>query len=285
VSCPGILSDDLHALGSAAPAGLPFLGRARGRAACKMPGTAEVDRFWPGISSMVCLGTIGYIMLLSVWTIFINFISDEAHQPLDFYSNKLRTKPYWLVIELVVLGGGIAGVYQTNQMKVLNEGLPEVAIACYLQGLVIAFSTSFGCSAATSLTAMLLYFFVGPALCMVTLVPTLPMNRPGVFYGVIFFIVNVIFVAWVRVGVRRHVNRDGASRILPPGAERLFELWCEAVFKWNPLLATLTSLIYGVEHLQFVGEYGWACALGFYVIAFLLLAGCCRQFKTGTELE
>merc|ERR1712139_381047 len=120
---------------------------------------------------------------------------------------------------------------------------------------------------------------------MVTLAPTLPLNRPGVIYAVIYFICNMIFVEWCKIGVWRHIGVDGHKPILPVGAERLFQIWHQAIFKWNPLLLTLTSLAYGVEYLQFVGEYGWACALAYFVIAFLLLAGCCQQFRTGTELE
>jgi len=243
------------------------------------------NAFWPGIAQMMWLGVMGYVMLSFVWTIFINFVADEAHQPLDFYSNKLRTRPYWLILEILVLAGATAGVNQSGQAKSFNDGLPEVAIACYLEGFIIALSELVQNSAATSLTAMVIYVFVGPGLCMVTLVPTLPLNRPGVFYGVLCFIVNMIFVGWLKIGVRRHIGQDGHAKLLPAGAERLFEVWNKAVFRWNPLLMTLTSMAYGVEYLQSTGEYGWACALAYYVIALLLLAGCCRQFHTGTELE
>lgn len=263
---------------------LALVGVRRGPRAAQ-PSGGMVARFWSGVAEMVCLGAMGYIVVCIVWTIIINFIVAEALQPLDFYSNKFRTRPYWLLIEVVLLGGGLAGMHQSGQTKVLNDGLPEIAIAVYLQGILIGIAMLAKISAAASMTAMLIYAFVGPGLCMVTLVPTLPTNRPGVWYGVLFFLVNMVFVAWFRVGVRRHTNQDGAPKILPMGAEQLFEAWSKAVFGWNPLLLTLTTLAYGVEYLQFKGEYGYACALGYYVIVFLLLAGCCHQFKTGTELE
>lgn len=227
----------------------------------------------------------GFVGLLFVWTVFINFIAKEAIQPLDFYSNKLRTRPYWLVIVVVVLGGGLAANFLTGKLKLLNEGLPEVAVAMYLQALCIGLMTLFQGSAATALTALCLYGFVGSALCMVALAPTLPFNRPGVWYAVLFFLANIAFVVWSRLGIKRYINQDVEAKCWPSGSERLFEIWAEAVMKWSLLMAVLTTLAYGVHYLQFVGEYGYACALTYYVVAFLLVLGCCRQFKTGTGLE
>lgn len=243
------------------------------------------DPFWSGIAKLMFLGALGYVMLIFLWTAFVNFIVDEAHQPIDFYSNKLRTRPYWLIIELLLLGGVLGGVFMSGQTETLNNGLPEVAIACYLEGIVIGMVELGRVSAATSLTSMLLYTLVGPALVMVTLVPTLPLNRPGVLYGILFYLVSMIFVYVAKVGVKRHIHVDGQPKVLPAGAERLFEVWVEAVLKWNPILLCMTSMAYGVEYLQYKGEYGWACALAYWMISLLLLAGCCQQFKTGTELE
>jgi len=240
---------------------------------------------WAAVAKLVCLGTIFFIMLLFVLTIFSNFIADEAHQPLDFYSNKLRTRPYWLMLLILFLGGGIGGVYNTGQTNALNEGLPEVAIACYLEALVIGISALVKESAGTALTSMLLFLLVGSSLCLVSLVPTLPVNRPGVYYAVIYFIVNIIFVYWLKTAVKRHIHVDGQQKVVPPGSERLFICWYEVVCKWNPVMAVLTSMAYGVEYLLSTGEYGWACALAYYVIACVLLVGCCHQFKTGTALE
>lgn len=242
-------------------------------------------RFWPGVAELILLGTMGFVALLVVMTIFVNFLVDEAHQPIDFYSNKLRTRPYWLLIEIVVLGGGLCGVYFANMAKTLNDGLPEIAIACYLEGLAIGMTQLGRVSAASSLTSLCIYGFLAPCLCMITLVPTFPVNRPGIFYSVLYFIVGVIFVFWVKVGVKRHIYVDGHPKILPPGAERLFEVWYEAAFKWNPVLTICTSMAYGVEFLVYKGEYGYASALAYSVVASLILAGCCHQFRTGTELE
>merc|ERR1712046_94404 len=97
-------------------------------------------------------------------------------------------------------------------------------------GILIGIANLVHISGAASLAALLLYAFVGPALCMVTLVPTLPVNRPGVLYAAIFFIVNILFVAWVKHGIRRHIDRDGEDKPLPAGSEKLFEAWSKIVF-------------------------------------------------------
>lgn len=242
-------------------------------------------RFWPGVAQFTFIITMLFVGVMSIMTIVVNFFIDEARQPIDFYSNKIRTRPYWLVLEILLLGGGLLGVFFTGQTEDLQDQVPELAIACYLQGLAIGMTQFGNLSAASSLTAMVLYAFISPCLVMVTLIPTLPMNRPGVLYGVFFFIINVIFVAWVKVGVKRHIGPDGAPKIVPKGAELLFEVWSQATYKWAPALMMLTSMAYGVEHLIYTGEYGWAMALGYTVISCLLLFGCCRGFSTGTDLD
>lgn len=242
-------------------------------------------RFWPGVAQFTFISTMLFVAVMSVMTIVVNFFIDEARQPIDFYSNKIRTRPYWLILEILLLGGGLLGIFFTGRTDDLHNQLPELAIACYLQGFAIGMAQFGNLSAASSLTAMVIYAFISPCLVMVTVIPTLPLNRPGVLYGVCFFIINVIFVAWVKVGVKRHIGLDGAPKILPKGAEGLFEVWSKATFYWAPALMCLTSMAYGVEHLIYNGEYGWAMALGYTVISCLLLLGCCQKFRTGTELD
>merc|ERR1740138_1060042 len=138
----------------------------------------KVWQIWPRVAQGLEITVFSYTVLMFLTVVFMNFVVDEAHQPLDFYSNKLRTRPYWLVIIVLALGGCAFAAYYTDRTKQLNENLPEIAIASYLQGLLLGVLEFARESAAAALTSTLLYTFVGATLVMVTLVPTVPMDRP-----------------------------------------------------------------------------------------------------------
>lgn len=242
------------------------------------------DVWQPVAQGLSFLGA-AFVAITLILTVFMNFCTDERHHPLDFYSNKIRTRPYWLLIELVLLAGILVAVFLVKLPQQINDNLPEVAIAAYAQGLIIGVSELTGESASASFTSMVLYAFVCCAIVVMTLIPTLQFARPGAFYAGMYLVFNMIIVAWIRTGVKRHLGVDGGQKLLPAGAERLFQLWAVAVLRWNPLVLVLTSMAYVVVHLYDTENYGWACAIFYYILAGLLVFGCCKSFNDGTELE
>jgi MFS family permease len=240
---------------------------------------------WKTLAEVLAYVCNAFVILVAMWCLFINFVADESHHPLDYYSNKMRTKPYWVIIVSFVLFGLMGAVYGANSTKSLNETLPEVAISCYLEGLIIGSVALFGESAATAVVACILYFFVAGCITTMVLIPTLDFTRAGAYYAGMFLVANMIFVGWAQLAVRRHLTLDGGKKLVPAGSERLFQAWSRAVFRWNPLVVCVQSLIYTVHHLNDVKKYGMACAIGYYVIATLLVCGCCKSFTDGTELE
>lgn len=242
--------------------------------------------------------SVGSVFL---WFVFINFFGDEDSQPLDYYSNKLRARPYLVVFMLLIfLGIGlVCGI--TDRLELMRQLLPELLIAAYLQGYAIFGSILVLESSAAALVAALAYSFVSAATAVITVIPTLPARRPGVFYSGMFFVLNVIWVLWAGLAIRRiqQANRRHAldlatdddeelqkrDLLVPAGAERLPYIWAQVVCKWSPVMMIVTSMVYGCDYLLEEDKYGPACALAYYIVAFLLVLGCCHGFRFGTELE
>lgn len=237
----------------------------------------------------VCNG-LSFISLIMVgltvlWFAFLNFVANEVYHPLDFYSNTLRTKPYWYMIEVVLLGGIVAGVASTGQLGTFHKFLPELASAIYLQGLAITLVVALSLSAGAAMTAQLAYAFTAACLTLIVTIPTAPGKRPGVVYSGLYFLINIIWVAWLRVGMRRHYGRDNKQVNYPPGFEKLPQLWASAVLWGNPLLLFITNLVYLVVYMIDLGMYGGAFAAAYFVVSTVLVLGCCRSYRAGTELE
>merc|ERR1712032_982383 len=201
------------------------------------------------------------------------------------YSNKIRTRPYWFL--LMVFGFVALTVLAATggRLSLFLDYQPELAIAAFLQGFAIGGTVLVRLSAGAALTAMIAYPALAAATVAIVLIPTLPMDRAGAYYSGAFFILNILWVAWLSEGVRRYLHEDASRQLLPPGAEKMTKLWAMSVYGWSPLLLIGTSLAYAVDQLIAVGKYGFACALAYYVVAALFLLGCCYSFQSTTTMD
>lgn len=257
---------------------------------------------WILLAQVLSIFTLGFVILVFIWFLFINFLAEEEQQPLDFYSNKLRLRPPYIVFTFLAFTGIALSISITPRLGLMVHKLPELLIAAYLLGLLIGCNVLFFESAAACLVAMLAYAFVGPATALISMIPTLNARRPAVFYSGAFFVLNIVWVVWVGIGVRRIAQKhqmsssldlsfddeDGEPKpdlLIPAGSERVPQIWAQVVCKWSPVLMIMTTMAYGVDYLLEEDEYGWACALAYFIIVFLLVFGCCRGFKYGTELQ
>jgi len=270
-----------------------------------------LSRWWPHLLLMavdlwvVLAQGLGYVSaafgaFVFLWFVFINFLAGEEHQPLDYYSNKVRMRPYLVLVFLIVLAGIPLLISITDRLGLMVNLLPELLIAAYLQGLGITGSILVLESAAASVIAMTAYAFISTGTVLITLIPTFQARRPGVFYSGIYFVLNIIWVIWIGLAVQRLQRQYMQERdlemsfdddedekrdaLVPAGAERVPQIWAQVVCRFTPVLLIVTSMVYGVDYLLEEDEYGWACALAYYITSCLLVVGCCRGFKFGTEL-
>lgn len=256
--------------------------------------------FWVVLAQVLSYCTAIFVAIVYIWFVLINFLLGEEHQPLDYYSNKVRMRPYLVIVFLFVLAGIPLAIGISDRLETMVKLLPEVMIAAYLQGITIAGSILVSESAAASVVAMTAYAFISPATVVITLIPNLSdYKRPGPWYSGAYFALNIIWVLWIGLAVQRlqrqyaqerdfemALDEDDEKReaLVPAGAERVPQIWAQVVCKFTPVLFVITSMVYGVDYLLEEDEYGLACALAFYIVSFLLVIGCCHGFKFGTEL-
>lgn len=239
---------------------------------------------WLGTST----GSTGsriFVDAVVLWFAFVNFAGDEVNHPLDFYSNKIRTRPYWFLLMVVIFVALTAFASTGGRMSLFLDHQPELAIAAFLLGFAIGVTVLVRLSAGAALAAMIAYPLVAAATVAIVLIPTLHIDRPGAYYSGAYFIFHILWVAWLNEGVRRHLREDASRSLLPPGAEKMTQLWAASVYGWSPLLFIGTTLAYAVDHLVAVGRYGFACALAYYVVAGLLLIGCCYRYRSTTTMN
>merc|ERR1712032_53290 len=110
----------------------------------------------------------------------------------------------------------------------------------------------------------------GTATTMIVMIPT-PDDQPGWVFSSVFYVANIVWVLWARTGVERHLGRDGASKILPTGAENLPLLWAKAVLWGNPVLLLGTNIIQLVVWFLSKEMYGGALAVVYYVVSLFLI--------------
>mmetsp|Transcript_53505 Transcript_53505/g.171459 ORF Transcript_53505/g.171459 Transcript_53505/m.171459 type:complete len:243 (+) Transcript_53505:132-860(+) len=223
-----------------------------------------------------------YVGLTSSWFLVVNFLAAEESQPLDYYSNKLRIRPYWYALIILALVAVTLAVSITDQLGLLVKTLPELVVTAYLQGLTIAATVGLFESSAAALVSMLFYVVVGTATLLIVTIPTPPFGRPGVVYSNAFLVAKMVGVAWLKIGVGRHYID---TKPLPAGAERLPELWAKAVLWGNPLLLIILDLLYAVLWQLEKDNFGSALSISYFVVASLLLLGCCHSYRAGTELD
>lgn len=239
---------------------------------------------WEAASKVLMFVSAIMTGIIFVKFFIINFIAIEKYHPLDYFSNKMRTKPPCCLLMMVALGGSMWGLILSGQLMLFMQMLPEVAIAVYAQGIIICVKIFVGYSAAAALVAVLLYAVVSIVNIMAVMVVT-PPDEPGWIYGSAFLVINFVWIVLLRIAIKRHVGRDGKENPLPPGADKLPKLWAEGVILGTFPILVSTNIVYFVAYLVSVGKYGWACAISLYTVSGVLLLGCCYSYRSGTELE
>eukprot|EP00929_Paragymnodinium_shiwhaense_P101249 TRINITY_DN64199_c0_g1_i4.p1 TRINITY_DN64199_c0_g1~~TRINITY_DN64199_c0_g1_i4.p1 ORF type:complete len:275 (+),score=34.77 TRINITY_DN64199_c0_g1_i4:72-827(+) len=245
----------------------------------------ELSAFWESAAYWYTQGCGGAIGLVVLWFGMVNYIGAEEHHPLDWYSNKMRTRPYWFVLEVLFFGSVAAGLWFGSQLEFFCSLIPELLIAVDSLGLVIGVVVLFGESAAATLTAWAIYTFVSACIVIIIIIPTPPVSRPGLVYSSVFLVVNVLLVIWVELGVYRHLDREKRDPLIPVGSETMPRLWAKAVKRATPLLLIVTNLLYLSQSLVAQNNYGSAAAIVYYVVAVLLLLGCCGSYRADTVIE
>jgi len=195
-----------------------------------------MSEYWAPIAELCQWTTFVVVALPAARFLYQNFVVREINHPLDYYSNRLRTKPPIFLFIIVVLLGGAGLSANTGELSQFLGTVPELAIVVYLQGWMHMISAWFTISAAAGLVAALLYAIAGACAVLVVLIPTPPGDEPGWVYSVAYLGVQLVSVGWVRVGVRRHLNNDNGGKIVPDGAELLAMSWEWVVCRFVPVL-------------------------------------------------
>jgi len=247
--------------------------------------------FWIVASNVGFYAAYGSTAIAAVWFAFINFLGDELYHPLDFFSNKLRTRPYWYVLVLAFLAGLLGMDMATGDWAELAKTLPELAVATNVQGFVLVGTMMMFESAGAAMVTMLAHMIFTKGLVVIVTIPTPPF-LPGAVYSNGYFLANMFFVFFLKVGAERHARsleklEEGQTSkwVLPEGAERVPKLWARSVLYGNPVLMLLTDIMFLAVYLMSRGEYGKALTICYFICALLLLMGCCSQYKAGTTVD
>lgn len=254
-----------------------------------MENNAGGHGFWQ-LSSEVCfLAAYGTTALAAVWFAFINFLGDELHHPLDFFSNKLRTRPYWYIIVLMAFAGLLVFDNASGEMTELQNTLPELVVTIYVEGFMLVGTMMMKESAGAAMVTMLGHMIVSKGLVItVTILPAAFL--PGAFYSNCFLIIYMFFVFFLQMGAERHAGYlqkpEATSRVeLPEGADRVPRLWAKAILYGNPVLMIVLDIMFLAVFLMSRGEYGKALTICYSIVATLLLMGCCSQYRAGTTVD
>lgn len=239
---------------------------------------------WETAAQVLGVTFLVAVVLPMVSFVYMNFVVAEEKHPLDYYSNRLRTRPFYFVGILGFFAAlGTTAIVFPDVSGFVIGAFPELAVAMYLQGLVIVGILLRRESAAAALTGALFYSIAGIATALIVTIPEIPVDRPGALYANAFLLANIVWVLWVSLGVGR--RRGQQHRLLPQGAECVPRQWSKAVLWGNPALLLFLDSFFGVLWQLERGDYGLAFSISYILVATLLLLGCCYNFRAGTEVE
>eukprot|EP00930_Biecheleria_cincta_P057202 TRINITY_DN43177_c0_g1_i1.p1 TRINITY_DN43177_c0_g1~~TRINITY_DN43177_c0_g1_i1.p1 ORF type:complete len:265 (+),score=48.79 TRINITY_DN43177_c0_g1_i1:27-821(+) len=253
--------------------------------------------FWMLVARICWLSAYGVTAFSALWFAFINFLGDEANHPLDFLSNKLRTRPYWYLLVLFGLGGLVSADIFSGEVEELQSTLPELMVSVNLEGFMLVGTMMLNESAAAGMVVMLLHIIISKGLVLIVSIPTLDF-LPGAIYANMYFFLYMFFVFVLKTGAERHGhlldkqeagnNQNPAKKSkvkLPEGASTVPRLWARTILYGNPVLMILSDILFLAVYLMSRGEYGKALTICYSIVATLLLFGCCSQFRAGTTVE
>jgi hypothetical protein len=247
-----------------------------------------------------------------LWFAINNFVADEAYHPLDYFSNKMRSRPH--VFLLVAVGLAVCAMLPVvlGISAALLTALPDLAAVVYGLGLVIFGRVWTRESTAAGLLALLLYAPVSFATVLIVMSPVLTEDWAGWLYCNLYLVAHLVWVLWLRTAADRRMagekitlstawrrrlccccqrcSRDQdeplePASLLPEGSEKLTQLWERAVYFAVPLLLVFSNIVNLLIHLIKERELGWTFAVSYWLLACALLAGCCYDYRSGTEVE
>jgi len=250
--------------------------------------------FWMFVARICWIAAYGVTAFSALWFAFVNFLGDEANHPLDFLSNKLRSRPYWYLLVLFGLGGLVGADIFSGEVEELQSTLPELMVALNVEGFLLVGTMMLKESAAAGMVTMLLHIIVSKGLVLIVSIPNLDF-LPGAMYANMYFFLYMFFVFVVKTGAERHadllVKQDENPEMtkskvrVPEGASTVPRLWARTILYGNPVLMILTDILFLAVYLMSRGEYGKALTICYSIVATLLLFGCCSQFRAGTTVE
>ncbi|CAE7224112.1 unnamed protein product, partial [Symbiodinium necroappetens] len=132
-----------------------------------------------------------------VWFAAVNFVGDEAYHPLDFFSNKMRTRPYWYLAVVAATGGLLGLDMASGYLEELSNALPELVVCTNLQGFVLVGTMMFSESAGAAMVTMLAHMIVTKGFVVVITIPTAPF-MPGAVYSNAYFMMYIFFVFFLK---------------------------------------------------------------------------------------
>ncbi|OLP95238.1 hypothetical protein AK812_SmicGene22660 [Symbiodinium microadriaticum] len=186
-----------------------------------MQSNEEGHNFWM-LTSQVCFyaayGTTG---LAAVWFAAVNFVGDEAYHPLDFFSNKMRTRPYWYLAVVAATGGLLGLDMASGYLEELSNALPELVVCTNLQGFVLVGTMMFSESAGAAMVTMLAHMIVTKGFVVVITIPTAPF-MPGAVYSNAYFMMYIFFVFFLKARGTKNQNAQD-SGILDLGSCCVYE--------------------------------------------------------------
>lgn len=249
--------------------------------------------FWMLVARICWFAAYGVTAFSALWFAIINFLGDEINHPLDFLSNKLRTRPYWYLLVLFGLGGLVGADIFSGEVEELQNTLPELMVSVNVEGFLLVGTMMLKESAAAGMVTMLLHILISKGLVLIVSIPSLDF-LPGAIYANLYFFLYMLFVFMLKTSAERHaalLNKDDGgppvqSRVrLPEGSETVPRLWARTILYGNPVLMILIDILFLAVYLMSRGEYGKALTICYSIIATCLLVGCCSQYRAGTTVE
>lgn len=254
-----------------------------------MQSNDDGHNFWMQSSRVCFYAAYGTTGVAAVWFAFINFLGDELYHPLDFFSNKMRTRPYWYFLVLAATGGLLSIDMASGYLDELSNTLPELVVCTNLQGFVLVGRMMLSESAGAAMVTMLAHMIITKGLVVIVTVPTAPF-MPGAVYSNGYFLLYMFFVFFLKVGAERHARyltkiEFHSKFVLKEGAERVPKLWAHTILRGCPILLVVTDILFLAVYLMSRGEYGKAITILYFITALAMLLGCCSQYKSGTTVE
>lgn len=166
----------------------------------------------------------------AVWFAINNYLADEIHHPLDYFSNKLRSRPHVYVMVTAGLTICAAAPVVLGISAALLDALPELAAVVYGLGLAIYGIVWSRESTAAGLLALLLYAPLALATVLIVMSPVITEDWAGWLYCNMYLFAHLFWVVWLRNSADRRDRRAHAAALAAAAADNNKVTWIQ---KWR----------------------------------------------------